>query len=45
MLAYLTLLYDPSPPELIRIEEPENHLTAFCLSWLKSAAWQQTGRS
>ena len=26
MLAYLTLLYDPKPPELIGIEEPENHL-------------------
>ena len=26
MLAYLTLLYDPNPPELIGIEEPENHL-------------------
>ncbi|MBL0127740.1 MAG: AAA family ATPase [Flavobacteriales bacterium] len=26
MLAYLTLLYDPEPPELIGIEEPENQL-------------------
>jgi predicted ATPase len=26
MLAYLTILYDPNPPELIGIEEPENHL-------------------
>jgi predicted ATPase len=26
MLAYLTILYDPSPPQLIGIEEPENHL-------------------
>ena len=26
MLSYLTLLYDPDPPELIGIEEPENHL-------------------
>lgn len=26
MLAYLTLLYDPNPPELVGIEEPENHL-------------------
>lgn len=26
MLAYLTVLYDPSPPKLIGIEEPENHL-------------------
>ena len=26
MLAYLTLLYDPDPPQLIGIEEPENQL-------------------
>lgn len=26
MLAYLTVLYDPSPPQLIGIEEPENQL-------------------
>ncbi len=26
MLAYLTVLYDPKPPQLIGIEEPENHL-------------------
>jgi predicted ATPase len=26
MLAYLTLLYDPEPPRLIGIEEPENYL-------------------
>ena len=26
MLAYLTLLYDPCPPQLIGIEEPENYL-------------------
>ena len=26
MLAYLTLLYDPVPPQLIGVEEPENHL-------------------
>jgi len=26
MLAYLTLLYDPNPPQLIGIEEPENYL-------------------
>jgi predicted ATPase len=26
MLAYLTVLYDPTPPQLIGIEEPENHL-------------------
>jgi predicted ATPase len=26
MLAYLSVLYDPAPPQLIGIEEPENHL-------------------
>jgi len=26
LLAYLTVLYDPSPPQLIGIEEPENFL-------------------
>jgi predicted ATPase len=26
LLAYLTVLHDPAPPQLIGIEEPENHL-------------------
>jgi predicted ATPase len=26
LLAYLTILYDPDPPQLVGIEEPENHL-------------------
>lgn len=26
LMAYLTLLHDPKPPQLIGIEEPENHL-------------------
>lgn len=26
MLAYLTVLHDPKPPQLVGIEEPENHL-------------------
>lgn len=26
MLSYLTVLHDPAPPQLIGIEEPENHL-------------------
>ena len=26
LLAYLTVLYDPNPPQLVGIEEPENHL-------------------
>ncbi|MFM8297731.1 MAG: AAA family ATPase [Microcystis aeruginosa] len=31
MLAYLTILYDPSPPQLLGIEEPENHLHPLLL--------------
>ncbi|MBC6478313.1 MAG: AAA family ATPase [Hormoscilla sp. GM7CHS1pb] len=26
LLAYLTVLYDPEPPQIIGLEEPENHL-------------------
>ncbi|MBM4424934.1 MAG: ATPase [Chloroflexi bacterium] len=26
MLSYLTVLYDPQPPQLVSVEEPENHL-------------------
>jgi predicted ATPase len=26
LLAYLTVLFDPTPPQLVGIEEPENHL-------------------
>jgi predicted ATPase len=26
MLSYLTVLYDPQPPQLVGIEDPENHL-------------------
>ena len=29
MLAYLTVLYGPEPPQSIGIEEPENHLMDF----------------
>src|SRR4030043_2066101 len=31
MLAYLTVLYDPDPPQLVGIEEPENHLHPLLL--------------
>jgi predicted ATPase len=46
MLAYLTLLYDPEPPQLIGIEEPENQLHPRLLLGLaeecrKSAAADQ----
>ena len=34
LLAYLTMLYDPDPPPLIGIEEPENHLHPRLLSEL-----------
>ncbi len=34
MLAYLTILYDPIPPLLIGIEEPENHLHPRLLTQL-----------
>ena len=34
MLSYLTLLYDPEPPQLIGIEEPENYLHPRLLSGL-----------
>jgi len=31
MLAYLTVLYDPDPPQLVVIEKPENHLHPLLL--------------
>lgn len=34
MLAYLALIYDPNPPQLIGIEEPENYLHPRLLSGL-----------
>jgi len=34
MLAYLTLLFDPNPPHLIGIEEPENYLHPRLLAGL-----------
>jgi predicted ATPase len=34
MLAYLVVLYDPSPPQLVGIEEPENQLHPRLLSEL-----------
>ena len=34
ILSYLTLLYDPEPPQLIGIEEPENYLHPRLLSGL-----------
>ena len=40
MLSYLTLLYDPEPPQLIGIEEPENYLHPRLLSGLAEECHQ-----
>lgn len=45
MLAYLMLLYDPSPPQLIGIEEPENQLYPHLLRELAEECRQAAGRS
>ncbi len=45
MLAYLTLLYDPSPPQLIGMEEPENQLHPRLLPELAEECRQATDRT
>lgn len=45
MLSYLTLLYDPEPPQLIGIEEPENYLHPRLLSGLAEECHQVSGLS
>jgi predicted ATPase len=45
LLAYLTLLYDPDPPPLIGIEEPENFLHPRLLPDLAEECRQVTGRT
>jgi predicted ATPase len=45
MLAYLTLLYDPSPPPLIGIEEPENYLHPRLLPDLTEECRNATART
>jgi predicted ATPase len=45
MLAYLTLLYDPSPPQLIGIEEPENQLHPRLLAELAEECRNASARS
>jgi predicted ATPase len=45
MLAYLTLLYDPDPPQLIGIEEPENYLHPRLLPELAEECRNVTGRT
>ncbi len=45
MLAYLTLLYDPAPPQLIGIEEPENYLHPRLLGELAEECRIAAGRT
>lgn len=45
MLAYLTVLYDPEPPQFIGIEEPENFLHPRLLAELAEECRGATGRS
>jgi predicted ATPase len=45
MLAYLTVLYDPEPPQLIGIEEPENHLHPRLLPELAEECRESAGRT
>jgi predicted ATPase len=45
MLAYLTLLYDPEPPQLIGIEEPENYLHPRLLAELAEECRNVTSRT
>lgn len=45
MLAYLTVLYDPDPPPLIGIEEPENYLHPRLLPDLAEECQQASERT
>lgn len=45
LLAYLTVLYDPSPPQFIGIEEPENFLHPRLLPELAEECRAATSRS
>lgn len=45
MLAYLTLLYDPAPPPLIAIEEPENQLHPMLLRGFAAECQQAAQRA
>ena len=45
LLSYLTLLYDPEPPQLIGIEEPENYLHPRLLAGLAEECHQVSASS
>lgn len=45
LLAYLTILYDPDPPQLIGIEEPENYLHPRLLPELAEECRQASART
>jgi len=45
MLSYLVVLYDPEPPQLIGVEEPENHLHPRLLPELAEECRMASGRS
>lgn len=45
LLAYLTVLYDPEPPQLIGIEEPENYLHPRLLPELAEECQQASERT
>lgn len=45
MLAYLTVLYDPEPPQLVGVEEPENHLHPRLLPELTEECRQASART
>lgn len=45
MMAYLALLYDPDPPELIGLEEPENYLHPRLLEGLAEECREASARA
>jgi predicted ATPase len=45
LLAYLTVLYDPNPPQLVGIEEPENHLHPRLLPELAEECREASART
>jgi predicted ATPase len=45
MLAYLTILYGPDPPQLVGIEEPENHLHPRLLPELAEECREASART